>query len=65
MSDSFNQPTFITSFIDIYRQLPSLWNIKSKNYSNRKEKAKAYQKLIDYYKTIDEDATIDKVKKNK
>lgn len=63
MSDLSNQPSFITGFIEIYRQLPSLWNIKSKNYSNRNEKAKGYQKLIDYYKTVDQEANIDKVKK--
>lgn len=63
MSDLSNQPSFITGFIEIYRQLPSLWNITSKNYSNRNEKAKGYQKLIDYYKTVDQEANIDKVKK--
>lgn len=64
MSDSaLNQPLFLTSFIDKYRQLPCLWNIKSKNYSNRKEKAKAYETLINYCKTVDQNASIDTVKK--
>ncbi|CAH2007758.1 unnamed protein product [Acanthoscelides obtectus] len=64
MSDvTLNQPSFVTGFIDIYRQLPSLWNIKSKQYSNRKEKAKAYEKLISYCKTVDKNASMDMVKK--
>ncbi|CAH1987818.1 unnamed protein product [Acanthoscelides obtectus] len=44
-------------------ELPSLWNIKSKQYSNRKEKAKAYEKLISYCKTVDKNASMDMVKK--
>lgn len=60
---TLNQPSFVTGFIDIYRQLPSLWNIKSKQYSNRKEKAKAYEKLISYCKTVDKNASMDTVKK--
>lgn len=63
MADSTNNTTFLTEFIDIYRQLPCLWKVKSKSYSNRHEKNKAYEKLLMFYKQTDRNATIDSIKK--
>lgn len=63
MSDNrFNQPEFITGLIDMYRMNPCLWKIKSKNYSNRILRDKAYASLLQYYKTVDDNATIDTLK---
>ncbi|KAG5871300.1 hypothetical protein JTB14_030422 [Gonioctena quinquepunctata] len=44
-------------------KLPCLWKVKSKSYSNRHEKNKAYEKLLLFYKQTDPNATIDSVKK--
>lgn len=63
MAESSNNTAFVTEFIDIYRQLPCLWKVKSKSYSNRHEKNKAYEKLLLLYKQTDPNATIDTVKK--
>lgn len=63
MTESTNSTSFITGFIDIYRQLPCLWKIKSKSYSNRFKKNEAYAKLLLYYKEKDPNATIDSVKR--
>ncbi|XP_074032663.1 uncharacterized protein [Leptinotarsa decemlineata] len=57
-----NKPEFITGFIDIYRSHPCLWKIKSKFYSNRQLRDKAYASLLQYYKSVDKNATIDTVK---
>ncbi|KAF2902584.1 hypothetical protein ILUMI_03602 [Ignelater luminosus] len=44
--------------------LPALWKVKSKAFGNRKEKSKAYEKLVNYYKkAAEEEATVDTVKK--
>lgn len=42
----------ITGFIRLLRENPCLWKIKSKDYSNRNMKNKAYDELIDFCKTI-------------
>ncbi|KAL1516196.1 hypothetical protein ABEB36_000115 [Hypothenemus hampei] len=60
MADKIN---FLTEFIYLCRQFPCLWKVKSSNYSNRREKNKAYERLLLLYKTVDENATIDTVKK--
>lgn len=63
MSDKrCNQPEFITGLIDIYRSNPCLWKIKSKNYANRLMRDKAYSSLLEYFKSVDESASIDTVK---
>ncbi|KAJ8926227.1 hypothetical protein NQ314_021415 [Rhamnusium bicolor] len=59
---TLNKTEFITEFIELYRQLPCLWKVKGKSYSNRHEKNKAYGKLLSFYKTGDENATVDSVK---
>ncbi|KAG5896537.1 hypothetical protein JTB14_030742 [Gonioctena quinquepunctata] len=63
MAESSKNTAFVTEFIDIYRKLPCLWKVKSKSYSNRHEKNKAYEKLLLFYKQTDPNATIDSVKK--
>lgn len=37
---------FITDFIEVYRQHPSLWQIKSTDYVNKNLKTIAYKSLI-------------------
>ena len=47
---------FLLKLIDGYRSLPALWQIKSKEYSDRQKKDSAYETILflikyrDYYK---------------
>uniref|UniRef100_A0A903WQY6 MADF domain-containing protein n=1 Tax=Anopheles darlingi TaxID=43151 RepID=A0A903WQY6_ANODA len=48
---------FLTEFIALYESLPCLWRIKSKEYSDRDKKAKAYDVLKEKFKQIDPGCT--------
>lgn len=63
MTDLSNSTSFLSEFINVYRQVPCLWKIKSKSYSNRQEKNRAYEKLLELYKSVNKNATTDTVKK--
>jgi hypothetical protein len=52
-----------TEFIELYRSFPCLWQVKSKDYSNRDKRHKAYATLIDKCKEVDREATKDTVAK--
>lgn len=43
---------FVTDFIALYKSLPCLWKIKSKEYTNRNLKNEAHNKLVDFCKSI-------------
>ena len=69
MLESFSDFQFLIvsffSFIELYRKHECLWKIKSKEYSNRQIKEKAYDILVQFVKTVHK--SIDKdgiVKKN-
>ncbi|XP_077112175.1 uncharacterized protein LOC143767620 [Ranitomeya variabilis] len=47
---SANDQEFVRALIDMYRSLPSLWKIKSADYSNRYKKKDAYKKLVALFK---------------
>jgi hypothetical protein len=49
-----DEKSFILDFIEVYRSLPALWNVKSKNYSNRIKKP--YEHLLRKYREIFLDA---------
>ncbi|XP_018577741.1 uncharacterized protein LOC108916036 [Anoplophora glabripennis] len=49
----------MTDFIEVYKSLPCLWQIKSKEYSDRNKKNAAYQKLIEKLKEAKADANRD------
>ncbi|KAK9696758.1 Alcohol dehydrogenase transcription factor Myb/SANT-like [Popillia japonica] len=57
-----NQPNFMQEFISLYRNHKCLWKIKDAAYVNRALRAKAYQELLDLYKTVDVKATVESVK---
>ncbi|XP_055844806.1 uncharacterized protein LOC129911143 isoform X3 [Episyrphus balteatus] len=40
---------FILEFIQVYRSLPALWNVKSRDYSNRNLKNEQYETLLKKY----------------
>lgn len=54
---------FFCEFIDLYRSYPCLWQIKSKEYSDRNKKALAYAALINKCKELDPQANKDFVTK--
>lgn len=54
---------FLLEFIEMYRSFPSLWKIKSREYSDRIKKDNAYEQLMVKLKEVDVDATKDAVKK--
>ncbi|CAK1593489.1 unnamed protein product [Parnassius mnemosyne] len=57
---------FVTEFIELYQELPSLWMVKSKDYSNRDLKSQSYEILVGKFKEVepnaDRDFVIKKIK---
>lgn len=47
---------FVTEFINLYRQLPCLWKIKSREYTNKNLKNQAYDKLVELCQPVFPDA---------
>ncbi|XP_073450203.1 uncharacterized protein [Aquarana catesbeiana] len=47
MADKFTSPDFLPYFIDMYRDMPCLWKVKSKEYSNRSKRDEAYKQLAE------------------
>lgn len=47
---------FILECIEVYRSLPALWDIKSKDYSNRIKKNEQYEQLLRKYREYYPDA---------
>ncbi|XP_066152069.1 uncharacterized protein [Euwallacea fornicatus] len=54
---------FVIEFLQLYREYPALWKIKSTEYSDRNLKDNAYKVLIEKYKEIDPKADKETVKK--
>lgn len=50
MGDKKAERQFIVEFIEVYRGLPALWDVKSKDYSNRDKKGEHYDVLIKKYR---------------
>lgn len=57
-----NQPDFMKDFIDLYRKHKCLWKIKDAAYANRSLRMKAYEELLELYKAVDNEATVEMVK---
>ena len=51
---------FLTEFIALYESFPCIWSVKSKDYSDRDKKGKAYESLVEKFKEIDENANREK-----
>ncbi|XP_068204479.1 uncharacterized protein [Palaemon carinicauda] len=54
---------FLTEFIALYESFPCIWRVKSKDYSDRDKKGKAYESLVEKFKEIDKNADRDMVVK--
>lgn len=54
---------FWREFLDLYESMPSLWKIKSSEYSNRDLKTQCYNKMVNKLKEFDPDANREKVVK--
>ena len=63
MSDFWVDKKYWCEFIELYKQHPCLWNVKSKEYSNRNIKNQAYEILVRKLKEKNESATRDTVTK--
>lgn len=63
MAKAFSLREFLLEFIELYRGLPALWQVKSKDYTNRTKKAEAYDLLIEKYKELEPNATRETVKR--
>lgn len=50
------------NFINEYKNLPELWNVKCDSYKNKTKKTAAYEKLTKEYRNIDKNASIETVK---
>lgn len=63
MADKFTRPDFLIQFIDLYRELPCLWKVKSKGYYDRNKRHEALEKLIELCKAVCPNPTIEYVTK--
>lgn len=54
---------FLSEFIDLYRQLPEVWKVKSDAYKNRNLKNLAYDKLIQNLKEVETNVDREVVRK--
>lgn len=52
---------FLVEFINLYRENPCLWKVKSKEYSDKLKKNEAYEVLIRKLKEVDQAANKDAV----
>lgn len=60
---SEEEQQFVTDFIEIYKEYPCLWKIKSKDYSNKVKRNAAYDLLVEKLKEKDSNASRDLVTK--
>lgn len=55
--------TFLTEFLELYKENPALWKVESSEYKNRLLKNGAYGVMIKKLKEVDPNATRDSVKR--
>lgn len=61
--DKFTSPHFLPQFIQMYRDLPCLWKVHSKDYSDRIKRNEAYTKLAELCTVVYAKADISYVSK--
>ncbi|PIO13449.1 hypothetical protein AB205_0047010, partial [Aquarana catesbeiana] len=52
MVDKFTAPGFLPSFMDKYRELPCLWRIQCRDYSNKQKRKVVLDKLLELVKPV-------------
>ncbi|PIO25278.1 hypothetical protein AB205_0039780 [Aquarana catesbeiana] len=52
MVDKFTAPDFLPEFIEKYRELPCLWQVKLRDYSNKIKRKAAMEKLLELVKLV-------------
>nr|XP_032523812.1 uncharacterized protein LOC116775104 [Danaus plexippus plexippus] len=63
MNAKSKEQSFTAGFIRLYRQLPELWNVQSKDYHDRYKKKAGYETLLRKYREFYSDASIGDLKK--
>ena len=53
----------LLSVLDMYKDMPYLWQKEHKDYMNKDVRAEAFKVLLGIYKNFDENATIKTIKK--
>ncbi|PIO10235.1 hypothetical protein AB205_0009490 [Aquarana catesbeiana] len=56
--DGFNDHNFLPLFIDKYRELPCLWQVRNPHYNNKQKRQAALEKLLELVKPVVPTATI-------
>ena len=46
MSKTFMSPGFLTKFLEAYREMPVLWQLRSADYSNTTKRDEAWDLLV-------------------
>jgi hypothetical protein len=63
MAKTFMSPDFLTTFLEEYRELPVLWQVRSADYSNRAKRDEAWDLLVQFTREKIPDADVCFVKK--
>lgn len=58
-----NNHSFWSEFIDLYREQVCLWDVKSKEYSNKHKRNASYEILLKKLQEINSKATVEFLKK--
>ncbi|PIO12968.1 hypothetical protein AB205_0140910 [Aquarana catesbeiana] len=62
MIDKFTAPDFLPNFINKYRELPCLWKVQCRDYSNKQKRKAALSKLLELVKPVYPTADINYLK---
>jgi hypothetical protein len=62
-SNIFMSPDFLTKFLEVYRESPALWQVRSLDYSNRAKRTRAWDLLVQFTREKISDADLCFVKK--
>lgn len=53
----------LLNILDLYREMPYLWQKSHKDYSNKSMRTEGFRVLLEIYKNFDENATVKTIKK--
>ncbi|PIO23494.1 hypothetical protein AB205_0005790 [Aquarana catesbeiana] len=60
--DKFTAPDFLPNFIDKYRELPCLWQVQCRDYSNKQKRKAVLDQLLELVKSVYPTADINYLK---